>query len=114
MISMRKYLVPILMTVAVLGGAFWAAAQERAAVPQSASLAASNAASSNAGHSALVRSSAAERLEGEKRFKANCGRCHAAPQKYPRRAMATIVRHMRVRATLTDEDTKLILNYMDQ
>ena len=54
------------------------------------------------------------RLEGEKRFRANCGRCHAAPQKFPPRMMATIVRHMRVRATITDEDMRLVLDYMTQ
>ena len=54
------------------------------------------------------------RLEGEKRFRANCGRCHAAPQKFPPRMMATIVRHMRVRATITDEDMRLVLFYMTQ
>jgi cytochrome c5 len=54
------------------------------------------------------------RVEGERRFQANCGRCHAAPHKFPPRMMATIVRHMRVRATLTDEDMKLVLFYMTQ
>jgi cytochrome c5 len=54
------------------------------------------------------------RLEGEKRFRANCGRCHAAPQKFPPRMMATIIRHMRVRATITDEDMRLVLFYMTQ
>jgi cytochrome c5 len=56
----------------------------------------------------------AMRVEGEKRFHANCGRCHAAPQKFPPRMMATIVRHMRVRATITDEDMRLVLFYMTQ
>jgi len=54
------------------------------------------------------------RIEGEKRFHANCGRCHAAPQKFPPRIMATVLRHMRVRATITDEDRRLILFYMTQ
>jgi mono/diheme cytochrome c family protein len=54
------------------------------------------------------------RLEGEKRFHANCGRCHQAPHKLPPRMMATIVRHMRVRATITDEDMRVILHYMTQ
>ena len=54
------------------------------------------------------------RVEGERRFQANCGRCHAAPHKFPPRMMATIVRHMRVRATLTDQDVKLVLFYMTQ
>jgi cytochrome c5 len=54
------------------------------------------------------------RIEGEKRFRANCNRCHAAPHKFPPRMMATIVRHMRVRATITDEDMHYILYYMTQ
>jgi mono/diheme cytochrome c family protein len=54
------------------------------------------------------------RLEGEKRFRANCGRCHTAPPKFPARMMGTIVRHMRVRATITDQDMRLILRYMTQ
>jgi cytochrome c5 len=65
----------------------------------------------------VVRSSAetdAMRLQGEQRFRANCSRCHAAPHKFPPRMMATIVRHMRVRATITDEDMRLVLFYMTQ
>jgi mono/diheme cytochrome c family protein len=65
----------------------------------------------------VARSSAdadAMRARGEQRFHANCGRCHAAPQKFPPRMMATIVRHMRVRATITDEDMRLVLFYMTQ
>lgn len=54
------------------------------------------------------------RLEGEQRYRTNCGRCHQAPHKYPPRMMATFVRHMRVRALITDEDMRLILKYMTQ
>jgi cytochrome c5 len=54
------------------------------------------------------------RLQGEQRFRANCGRCHAAPQKFPSRMMSTVLRHMRVRATITAEDQRLILLYMTQ
>jgi cytochrome c5 len=74
--------------------------------------------SRNDGPSTAARQSGAQadamRLEGEERFRANCGRCHAAPQKFPPRMMATIVRHMRVRATITDEDMRLVLFYMTQ
>ena len=51
-------------------------------------------------------------LEGDRRFRNNCGRCHASPHKLSPRMMATAIRHMRVRATLTDEDMRLILKYM--
>jgi mono/diheme cytochrome c family protein len=54
------------------------------------------------------------RALGEQRFRENCGRCHAAPQKFPPRAMSTVLRHMRVRATITDEDMRLVLFYMTQ
>jgi len=57
---------------------------------------------------------AAERIEGEKRFRTNCGRCHQAPHKFPPRTMATVIRHMRVRSMITDEDQRLILRYMTQ
>jgi mono/diheme cytochrome c family protein len=65
---------------------------------------------------AVVRYTDADsmRLQGEQRFRANCGRCHAAPQKFPPRMMATVVRHMRVRATITDQDMRLVLFYMTQ
>ena len=56
----------------------------------------------------------AMRVQGEQRFRANCSRCHAAPHKFPPRMMATIVRHMRVRALITDEDMRLVLFYMTQ
>jgi cytochrome c5 len=52
------------------------------------------------------------RVEGEKRYRFNCGRCHQAPQKLSPRTMATAVRHMRVRAMLTDDDMKYVLYYM--
>ena len=65
-----------------------------------------------------LRSSASEqraaRIEGEKRFRANCGRCHQPPHQFPPRVMAMAIRHMRVRAMLTDEDMRLILSYMTQ
>ena len=57
---------------------------------------------------------AAMLVQGEQRFRANCGRCHAAPQKFPPRMMKTVLRHMRVRATITDEDMRSILFYMTQ
>src|SRR6185312_9085735 len=50
----------------------------------------------------------------EMRFHSNCSRCHAAPPKFPARMMGTIVRHMRVRAMLTDDDVRYILRYMTQ
>jgi mono/diheme cytochrome c family protein len=56
----------------------------------------------------------AMRVEGEKRFQANCGRCHQFPHKFPPRMILTIERHMRVRALITDEDMRVIVRYLTQ
>lgn len=61
-----------------------------------------------------TKSERTERAEGEQRFRENCGRCHQPPHKFPTRVMAAAIRHMRVRAMLTDEDMRLILKYMTQ
>ncbi len=47
-------------------------------------------------------------------YKNNCMRCHGAPRKFPDRAMATIMQHMRVRANLTAAETKAILEYLTE
>ncbi len=108
---MAKHLLVFCFSAMAIGTGLWASAQDREAAKPSTSSAQS--ASATAGQ-ATVHEDASERLEGERKFKANCGRCHMAPQKFPPRMMATIVRHMRVRATLTDEDTRVILRYMTQ
>lgn len=61
-----------------------------------------------------TKSEQSDRAEGEQRFRENCGRCHQPPHKFPPRVMAAAIRHMRVRAMLTDEDMRLILKYMTQ
>ncbi len=45
-------------------------------------------------------------------YKANCSRCHLAPRRFSERKMATIMRHMRVRANLTEEEAKGILRFL--
>jgi mono/diheme cytochrome c family protein len=50
--------------------------------------------------------------EGERRFQANCGRCHQAPQDLSPREVKAVIRHMRVRAMLSAEDEQLILKYL--
>ena len=50
--------------------------------------------------------------EGEKRFRINCGRCHNAPEDISPREARAVLRHMRVRAMLSAEDEKFILQYL--
>ena len=50
--------------------------------------------------------------EGEKRFRINCGRCHNPPENISPREARAIVRQMRVRAMLSAEDERLIVQYL--
>jgi mono/diheme cytochrome c family protein len=50
--------------------------------------------------------------EGEKRFQQNCGRCHNAPDELSPRVVKAVVRQMRVRAMLTEEDERLIVKFL--
>lgn len=99
------------------GGAQTSAQQVAAATNETKSATTSARRSAAATHIAApssVLDARAMRIEGEKRFRTNCGRCHMEPRKFPPRVMATVVRHMRVRAMLTEEDVKFILNYMTE
>jgi len=49
---------------------------------------------------------------GQKKFQANCSRCHDAPEQFSPRIAGTIVRHMRVRASLSAQDEKDILKFL--
>lgn len=71
-------------------------------------------AATNTGASSAASLESRLRIEGEERFRTNCSRCHMAPHRFPPRVMATAIRHMRVRALLTDEDMRLILRYMTE
>ncbi|HYL84033.1 MAG TPA: cytochrome c [Candidatus Angelobacter sp.] len=104
------------LAVLILGGVLCAAGQEQTKLTNSSvSSASTDTASATAiGPSKAVHEVAYSRYEGEKRYRANCGRCHMAPHKFPPRMMATILRHMRVRATLTDEDMRYVLRYMTE
>jgi cytochrome c5 len=95
-----KNKIAMLSAIPILASALWASSAKKndAAAPPTVAISSLD--------------SAAMRIEGEKRFRTNCGRCHAAPHKFPPRMMATIVRHMRVRATITDEDMRFVLYYM--
>jgi cytochrome c5 len=53
-----------------------------------------------------------ESAEGEKRFETHCGRCHRPPEELSPREAKTVLRQMRVRATLSAEDERLILKYL--
>lgn len=51
--------------------------------------------------------------EGERVFKQNCSRCHDAPQSFPPQISGTVIRHMRVRASLSQSDEKELLKFLN-
>ena len=53
-------------------------------------------------------------LEGPQLWSANCGRCHnrRSPEKFSDAQWDVIVRHMRVRANLTGEEERKILDFL--
>jgi hypothetical protein len=51
--------------------------------------------------------------EGERIFQQNCSRCHNAPEGFSPRISGTIVRHMRVRASLSQHDAEEVLHFFN-
>jgi cytochrome c5 len=51
--------------------------------------------------------------EGERIFAQNCSRCHNAPEGFSPRISGTIVRHMRVRAGLSQHDAEELLRFFN-
>ena len=58
-------------------------------------------------------SSSGDPDHGERVFKQNCSRCHDAPQGFSPRISGTVVRHMRVRASLSEPDERAILHFLN-
>lgn len=50
---------------------------------------------------------------GERKFQQNCSRCHQAPEGFPPHISGTIIRHMRVRASLSAQDERDILRFLN-
>ena len=51
--------------------------------------------------------------EGQRIFEQNCSRCHNAPEGFSPRISGTIVRHMRVRASLSKHDEEELLHFLN-
>ena len=50
--------------------------------------------------------------DGAQLFAENCGRCHRPPDQLSPKVVGSVLRHMRVRATLSKEDEQAILKYL--
>jgi hypothetical protein len=51
--------------------------------------------------------------EGGRIFEQNCSRCHWAPDGFSSRISGTIIRHMRVRASLSQHEAEELLRFLN-
>jgi cytochrome c5 len=51
--------------------------------------------------------------EGSKIFQQQCSRCHTAPDGFSPRISGTVLRHMRVRASLSQHDEQELLRFFN-
>jgi cytochrome c5 len=51
--------------------------------------------------------------DGQKIFDQNCSRCHNAPMGFSPRISGTVVRHMRVRAGLSEKDAQALMRFFN-
>jgi cytochrome c5 len=51
--------------------------------------------------------------DGQQVFEQNCSRCHNAPESFSPRISGTVIRHMRVRANLSDKDEQALLRFLN-
>ncbi len=68
--------------------------------------------SSTRGHAPASHQPPKADSEAAARFETHCGRCHNPPESISRSEAKAVVMHMRVRALLSAEDEKLILDYI--
>ena len=55
----------------------------------------------------------AHQRDGQAVFDQNCSRCHTAPQGFSPNISGSIIRHMRVRASLSKEDEQALLRFLN-
>jgi cytochrome c5 len=52
-------------------------------------------------------------LDGDVVFQQHCSRCHNAPEGFSPRISGTIVRHMRIRASLSEREEQALLRFFN-
>jgi hypothetical protein len=62
---------------------------------------------------AVAQASPPQEDDGERIFQQNCSRCHNTPEGFSPRISGTIVRHMRVRASLSQHDAEEVLRFFN-
>lgn len=106
-----KYLLSGVLLLAAIGTSFNAMAGP-SAHPQSAPAPAPPDTQSGKKSKAATHD-AQHQDEGQRIFDQNCSRCHNAPDGFSSRISGTVVRHMRVRASLSQHDEQELLRFLN-
>lgn len=54
-----------------------------------------------------------QQSDGERVFAENCSRCHAMPEGFSSRIAGTVERHMRIRASLSEQDVNALMRFFN-
>jgi cytochrome c5 len=65
------------------------------------------------GNGAVEKQADKQQENGQRAFDQHCARCHNAPDSFSPRISGTIVRHMRVRASLSEQEEKDLLRFLN-
>jgi mono/diheme cytochrome c family protein len=104
-----KYFLGGFLVLAATWGSSGAALQSKNHAPA----APQTAAQKGTKQSAAKQDSVHQSDEGQRVFEQNCSRCHADPDGFSSRISGTVLRHMRVRASLSKHDEQELLRFMN-
>ena len=103
-----KYLLSGFVILATACG-FSEAAQQPKAHPTSTTQTAAH----SSGKQTTASQGSVHSDDGQRVFDQNCSRCHTAPDGFSPRITGTVLRHMRVRASLSQHDEQELLRFMN-
>jgi cytochrome c5 len=103
-----KYLLSGFVILAASYG-FSVAAQQPKAQPTSTTQTAAH----SSGKQTAASQGSVHPDDGQRIFDQNCSRCHTAPDGFSPRITGTVLRHMRVRASLSQHDEQELLRFMN-
>jgi mono/diheme cytochrome c family protein len=103
-----KYLLPGLVLAVATCEPCIAAPQ-----PKAQSQATQRAPAPTSGKQATATQSSVHQDEGQRIFEQNCSRCHSDPDGFSSRISGTVVRHMRVRASLSQHEEQELLRFLN-
>jgi mono/diheme cytochrome c family protein len=107
-----RYLLPAVFLLVLGAIAVYPQGHSQATSQDQSQAAQRPAAPTNKKQAATVHNSQPED-EGERVFRQNCSRCHTAPDGFSSRISGTVVRHMRVRASLSQHDEEALLRFFN-